>query len=219
MKVSKKNIIIISIFSILILILIISLNKEKINSSITENLGLKAEDIATKAEYEIIEEANDQFNIVVTMENQNGIEEIKMGDSTIKCNGRTKIAFDKIMYNGEEKDVQIKLVTGEIDEYKLVPTNPKFNILDWDKDNQGTTQVMEINYSNNNTLIKYYSKDNGETWEVYNEPIDVMPDETEFIIAKVGYPDKNIIPRNENSYTKLMPLRRRCNNTSSKETC
>ena len=212
MKASKRNIIIILAFSILILILVISFNKEKINLFITENLGLKAEDIVTKTEYEIIEELNGKLNIIVTMENQNGIEEIILGDSVVKCNGRTKIAFDKIMNNGEEKDVQVKLVTGEIEEYKLVPTNPKFNILDWDKDNEGTTQIIEISYSDNNTLINYYSRDNGETWEVYGGPIDVITDETKLIIAKVEYPEKNIIPRNENSYTKVMALRRRCIN-------
>lgn len=206
MKIIKRNIIMLLSVLLTILLIIIGINITKAKLIAKDNVQLKAEEIVTRTEYEIVQIDNTQLGVAVTIENQNGIEEISVGDLIINCNGKSKIGFDKTMLDGDEKKVRIKLTTGEIEEYQLVPSlGPTLSISNMDPFNDGSAKTINIDYPDNPNLICYYSTDEGQTWEVYNEPVNVRLAGTTNVIAKLEYSGKKMIPRNRsNSSLKLL---------------
>ncbi len=143
--------------------------------------------IQTKAQYQIMKANGEDYEIVITIENQNGIEKIVSEDLSIEGKGKNKIAIDKKMREGEEYRLNIKAVGEEEEEYVLIATSqiPVITITNMDVTGDGTTKGVKIEYPNNEKFNNYYSLDDGITWQEYSEEITALEIENKTINAKV----------------------------------
>ena len=148
--------------------------------------------VQTKAQYQIMSSSGENYEIVITIENQNGIETITSEGFTIECKGKNKIALDKKMKEGEEYKVKIKAVGEEEEEYVLIATSkiPIITISNMDTTGDGTTKTIKIEYPNIEKFKNYYSLDDGITWQEHSEAtnsleINVVELDNKTINAKV----------------------------------
>lgn len=161
----------IMLISILIIFL---LYKENISEILRNRINeAKKEEmvVQTKAQYQIMSSSGENYEIVITIENQNGIETITSEGFTIECKGKNKIALDKKMKEGEEYKVKIKAVGEEEEEYVLIATSkiPIITISNMDTTGDGTTKTIKIEYPNIEKFKNYYSLDDGITWQEHSE--------------------------------------------------
>ncbi len=189
---TKEKKVKISILIVIILISILfiySLYKVNIFQILTKGINqAKREEIPieTKAQYQIMKANGEDYEIVITIENQNGIEKIIGEDLSIQGKGKNKIAIDKKMKEGEEYKIKIKAVGEEEEEYVLIATSkPIITITNMDTTGDGTTKTVEIEYPNNEKLKNYYSLDDGITWQEYSGEINALEVENRTINAKV----------------------------------
>ena len=198
MKIQKGKLIKISILIAVIMLLvttIIVFNKTGLTRIATERIRSilqatgETQETETKAEYEIESKEGEYLFICITLENPRGIEKITTSDVEIKANGKTKIALDRILQEGEEYQVNVKLVGEETEEtYKLLATTkPIIEITNIDTFDDGTTRSVEITYPNNSEITNLYSIDNGATWETYTDILNLPIETTEKVIAKTEY--------------------------------
>lgn len=191
-KLSKEKItkisVIISIMFISIL-LIFSLYKANTFQIVRNRINnAKKEQVETKAKYTIVERDGENYKILITIENPNGIENITSQGITIEGEGKSKIAIDKKLREGEEYQIKVK-VQGETEElYTLIATSkiPSITITNMNTTGDGTTKTVEIEYPSNEKYKNYYSLDDGITWQEYNGPINSLEIENNTITAKIG---------------------------------
>ena len=175
--ISKEKLIKISVLIGIMLIsilIIFLLYKENISEILRNRINeAKKEEmvVQTKAQYQIMSSSGENYEIVITIENQNGIETITSEGFTIECKGKNKIALDKKMKEGEEYKVKIKAVGEEEEEYVLIATSkiPIITISNMDTTGDGTTKTIKIEYPNIEKFKNYYSLDDGITWQEHSE--------------------------------------------------
>ena len=96
---SKNRIIRVSVIISIILIaifLLFVLYKGNIFQIVRNRINdTKKEEIGTKTQYEIMAENGEDYEILITVENSNGIEKITGEDITIEGKGKQKIAIDR----------------------------------------------------------------------------------------------------------------------------
>ena len=180
-----KMILIISILLISVLILF-ALYKANIFQIVRNRINdAKKEVIGTKAQYEIMAENGENYEILITIENSNGIERITSEDITIEGNGKQKIALDRMLKEGQEYQIRIKPI-GETEElYTLVASKkPNIVITNIDTTGNGSTKTVNIEYPNNENLINYYSLDDGATWSEYTNELNILEVDNKTIAAK-----------------------------------
>lgn len=151
--------------------------RENIIEKYIKNNAKNMQEETIKIDYELIEQTDDKQQIILYMENKNEIDKISLNDGVeIECN-RKKIAIDRIVKQGEILQANIKSVGEQPKLYTFVGTPD----LTMEKENHTVT----INYPDIHNVNKYYSIDEGETWQEYTQPINTLGIET--IIAKVEY--------------------------------
>ncbi|MCI8345422.1 MAG: hypothetical protein HFJ42_05625 [Clostridia bacterium] len=180
-----KVIVIISIILISILLILV-LYKSKVLQIIKNGLNdAKKEVVGTMAKYEIVAESGEEYEVLITIENQSGIERITAEDITIEGKGKRKIALDRTLKEGKEYQMKIKAEGEEEELYTLVASKkPNIVITNIDTTGDGTTKTVEIAYTNNENLKNYYSLDDGATWQEYKEELDILEVDNKTITAK-----------------------------------
>lgn len=157
-------------------ILIISILQIRAIQNIIINLQekIKPDIIETKAQYTIESQEGDNLNILIVIENDNGIEEINIEELKIEAKGKKKVALDRTMKSGYECEVNIKVVGEPEKTYNLLAIS-KPNIVTEviNYENRGIYTYAKVEYPNNENIYKQYSLDKGETWNEYAEGIDV----------------------------------------------
>ncbi len=185
-KTIKVSLILVSI--LLIFLLIFLLYKTDILQTVRKEMNnSKKEEMGTKAQYQIMKTNGQEYEILIIIENQRGIERITKEDIIVNGKGKTKIVLDKKMKEGEEYKIKIKAVGEPEEEYVLIATSkiPIITIENMDTTGDGTTKTVKIEYPNNEKFNNYYSLDDGMTWQEYNETIDVLEVDNKTINAKV----------------------------------
>ncbi len=186
---SKNRIIRVSVIISIILIaifLLFVLYKGNIFQIVRNRINdTKKEEIGTKTQYEIVAENGEDYEILITVENSNGIEKITSEDITIEGKGKQKIAIDRNLKEGQEYQMRIKPV-GEAEElYTLVASKkPNIVITNIDTTGNGSTKTVNIEYPNNENLINYYSLDDGATWSEYTNELNILEVDNKTIAAK-----------------------------------
>ena len=186
---SKNRIIRVSVIISIILIaifLLFVLYKGNIFQIVRNRINdTKKEEIGTKTQYEIMAENGEDYEILITVENSNGIEKITGEDITIEGKGKQKIAIDRNLKEGQEYQMRIKPV-GEAEElYTLVASKkPNIVITNIDTTGNGSTKTVNIEYPNNENLINYYSLDDGATWSEYTNELNILEVDNKTIAAK-----------------------------------
>ena len=209
MKKGKKEII--KIIGIILIILLLAGLSIISGSNIIKRVGqnekhLEEQPIKTNAYYEIKNAKNDELEILLTIENQKGIEKVIGQDITIEGNGKKKLALDRILKEGQEYQFRLKLLGEEEEElHTLVASyKPSIQITNQDTYGDGNTKTVEIHYANNENLIHYYSLDNGENWEIYNGPITMSIADKYRLTAKSLWKEGNTVFNTEIYYTLIL---------------
>lgn len=171
--------------------------------TINEDLTISnIEEIQTKAYYEVISVNGDNLNILLTIENSNGIEKITGEDINIEGNGKKKVAIDRTIKEGDKYQLSLKLTGKEKEElYTLVAsTKPDIIITNENTLGDGTTKTVQIQYPTNENLINYYSIDGGDTWYEYSEEIQITTTGDKKIIAKSIWKENQTIFNTKKDY-------------------
>lgn len=193
----------IGIILIGILLMFVTYNTKMFETIRNKINDARKEKIVTVAQYEIMATNGENHEILITIENQNGIEKIISGDLIIEGKGRQKIALDKVLKEGQEYQIKIKPV-GEAEElYTLIASNkPNLVITNMDTLGDGSTKTVEIEYPNNEKLVNYYSLDGGENWQEYTQALDILETDNRTIVAKSEYEEGKMVE----NVTKKRPL-------------
>ena len=162
--------------------------------TINEDLTIASiEEIVTNTYYEIMSTNENELEILLTIENEKGIERITASDITLDCKGKTKIALDRTLLEGEEYQIKLKLVGEEQEELHTLVASiyPNIKIINTNLD-EIIEQTIQIDYSNNPNLINYYSIDGGQTWHTYEDIFNVE-------LQKIDgeYEEKTLIAKSE----------------------
>lgn len=191
-KLSKEKIIKISVIvsiMLIIILLIYLLYKTNTFQIIRNSIGnAKKEEVETKAKYTIVETNGQDYKILITIENPNGIESIISEDITIEGRGKNKISIDKKLSEGQEYQIKVKVQGEEEELYTLIATSkiPSVTITNMNTTGDGTTKTVEIQYPSNEKYKNYYSLDDGITWQEYEGPINAIEVDNRTITAKIG---------------------------------
>lgn len=130
------------------------------------------------------------FNVKLIIENQDGIEKITIGDTIIQANGRSKVALDRIKTEGEVIKLEVKTIGKlEQDTYILIVTEkPIIKITKRSALVDGVVMnTIEIQYPDTPNLTKYYSIDEGETWQEYSGTMEMETSQMKKLMAKIEY--------------------------------
>lgn len=151
--------------------------------------------IQTKTYYTVSSQNGNKLDILIVLENEYGIEELTIQGETIKFNGRTKVALDRTMEEGEETQIDLKIVgQQELEVHKLVASvNPKITITNVDTNGDGLTKTVQIDYPESENINKYYSLDDGETWLEYVEPLEILAKDNKTITARYEFKENQTI--------------------------
>jgi len=195
-NISKKYILIVTLVLLFVFFLLMYQNKvtEWIKQKIEEVKMASTED--TTINYEIISEENGSLQTLIIIENSNGIDKIITQDMTLNCNGKTKVAMDRELQKNECVQLRVQLVNGETSELFTLMKASDFNVIKEDE----TTTTLEIEYADNENLINYYSLDQGETWQIYTEPLNIPTINNYVILARTEAKEGKIIQITESSY-------------------
>ncbi len=184
----NKRIVIMSILAIVVIIILV-LNQTNIVETITNTIKnvmlAQQENVETNAYYEIISQNEDDLEILITIENPNGIEKIVSGDTEYKCKGKQTVTFDRKMKEGEEQEYKITPVDGKEESYRiLASTKLKLNLLKHEKEEDVVNSLVQVTYEDNSKVENYYSMDDGESWNIYKEPFEVKIDSGDEYLQK-----------------------------------
>ena len=171
--------------------------------TINEELNISnIEEIQTKAYYKVMSVNGENLNILLTIENPNGIEKITGEDIDIQGNGKEKIAIDRTIKEGEKYQLSLKIAGKEKEElYTLVAsTKPDIIITNENTLGDGTAKTIQIQYPANENLINYYSIDGGDTWYEYNEEIQITTTEDKKLETKSIWKENQTIFNTESEY-------------------
>ena len=187
-KKSSKSIIIgiISLgLAVILVSIIVGLNGVNI---IRDIIGINNEALNTTktiAEYEIIrkDEETNELEILVTIENENGIDTIEIANAVINANGRKKVSFDRKLVEDSITSIEVGLIEGSKERFELVPssgyvgsvrtTESKIGEEDWKR-------KVEISAESSRKPV-YYTLD-GENWELLEDKIILSNVETDKIM-------------------------------------
>ncbi len=179
----NKRIVIMSILAIVVIIILV-LNQTNIVETITntiKNVMLAQQvNVETNAYYEVLSQNEEDLEILVTIENPNGIEKIVSGDTEYKCKGKQKVTFDRKMKEGEEQEYKITPVDGEEELYTMLAEN-KIKLIKYEKKEDKIYATLETTYNDNMKAENLYEIDENENWTKYEETfiveLDANPDE------------------------------------------
>ena len=167
------------------------------NKEIRTNIGQKikeilvASEIETKIDYEIFPLEGKKLSILLKIENKKGIDKIILSDGlTLNCNGKKMIALNRNLTEGDIFQLNVKLKDETVEElYTFVATTkPQMKVTNYDALGDGTTKTIKIEYPEaNDNITNYYSLDNGETWNVYTQELDIPNIQRESVLAKIEY--------------------------------
>lgn len=194
-KIERKNAgitIIALIITIILLLIVVGVTAHLTigKNGILRNLEITGEKYSeTKIEYDMKKSSENELAINFIIEDEQGIEEITIGDTKIYANKKTIISIDRVADEGEVLKLRVKSIgKQESDDYVLIATsNPIINLINKDTLENETTARMEIYYPNTLNLIKYYSVDEGKTWSEYINVIEIPKSDIEKVMAKVQY--------------------------------
>lgn len=171
--------------------------------TINEELNISnIEEIQTKAYYKVMSVNGENLNILLTIENPNGIEKITGEDIDIQGNGKEKIVIDRTIKEGEKYQLSLKIAGKEKEElYTLVAsTKPDIIITNENTLGDGTAKTIQIQYPANENLINYYSIDGGDTWYEYNEELQITTTEDKKLETKSIWKENQTIFNTESEY-------------------
>lgn len=125
--------------------------------------------------YEITKVDGEDLTLAITIENEDGLENIEFPDAIDE-----KIIFDKEvtkfqkdikLKNEQTYKVKIKAKGEEELEYTLVPIK-EFPTINITKEEDKSTK-LEMNHIENKDVYNYYTIDDGVSWLTYEEPIEL----------------------------------------------
>ena len=198
-KYLKNNLFKISILLILLVLIFILgyifIPKSKIASIIRRNLQ-NSSDYSTKTSCEIKSDDGNNFDILITIENQNGIEKVTDldTDTIINCNGRKTIALDRRNFEyGKFYYFKVKLLDNAEEELYtiLVDGVPQISITNIDTLGDGSTKTINIAYKDTDNFESYYSLDDGATWQEYVSDLNVLETDNKTITAKTNFKESS----------------------------
>jgi len=141
--------------------------------------------IETLVNYKIIKDNGDSYSLLITVENEKGIEKITTGDITISCNEKQKVAIDEKVLKNSEHIIEVKLKDDILTEkFAIAPivTGKMVEISNFDTFGDGKTKTIKVNSVETENLVTCYSLDDGQTWKIYSEEFDVL-EESNFTIS------------------------------------
>ncbi len=144
------------------------------------------EEIQTNAYYEIKSINGEYLNIIITIENPNGINKVIGQDLTIQFNGKKKIVMDRTLKEGEEYQLKLEIVGKDTQElYTLIASaKPAIVIANEEVSGDERTKTIEVQYPDNKNVINYYSFDDEETWREYNGEMNISNTENRKLTVK-----------------------------------
>lgn len=182
------------ILIILLLIIVLELNGINIISGRIRVNRKALNLLSTIAEYEIMgkDNATNELETLVTIENENGIKTIEIENFKIDVNGRKKISFDRKLIENSTTNVKIKLNNEEEENFVLVPTEEPTALMRVTQSKKGEDDWQnKVELSKNDIIAQtYYSLDEGENWILLSEDIVLSNVETDKI--KVNKRNDNI---------------------------
>jgi len=195
-KYVKLIVLIVVLVLLITFILLMSDNRVTlwINQRIEE--ARKATTTETIVECEIVSQEDDDMQILVTIENPKGIDEIIAQDIKLNCNGKTKVAIDREIEGNEYVQLRVKLVDEETTELFTLVKAIDYELIGEDE----TTTTLEIQCVDNEKVINYYSLDDGKTWEIYANPIKIPTINNYVILSKMEITEGKLIQITESSY-------------------
>lgn len=196
-KVINKVILVIGI--LMVIILPIVLQKTGAISRIANLLKAENEEnMETAVKYEITKTEGENISITITIESAKGIEKISTPELEIEYGGKQKVALDRTVKDGEGYFFSVKLEgQEEVEKYTIIATNnPLVQVANYDTLQDGTTKTIKINRAGE-SLITYYSLDDGETWQEYNGVFDVLESNNYTITAKSEVKEGKLIDNND----------------------
>ncbi len=192
----NKRIVIISILAIVVIIILV-LNQTNIIETITNRIRnvmlAQGESAETNAYYEIVSKNEDDLEILITIENPNGIEKIVSGDTEYQCKGKQTVALDRKMKEGEEQEYKITPVDGKEELYTILASSkPNLKLIKYEKREDKIYATIDATCDENDSVINSYSIDEGEKWNVYDNTFEIDLDNN-----KEEELEKNIIIKRE----------------------
>lgn len=184
---SKEKIIRVSIIliSILLIFMLCKTNMLKVARNRINNT--KQQEITTEVKGEVTTVNKESLNILITIENINGIERITGEDITLECKGKEKVALDRTIENGKVYQISVKLVGKETEEEYTIAAErlPNIVLANSDTTGDGSTKTVKIEYNTNEEYSKnYYSLDDGATWQEYTEELNILEEDNKTITGK-----------------------------------
>ncbi len=200
-----------SILAIVVIIILV-LNQTNIIETITNRIRnvmlAQGESAETNAYYEIVSKNEDDLEILITIENPNGIEKIVSGDTEYKCKGKQKVTLDRKMQEGEEQEYKITPVGKNEELYKIFATS-KLKLIKYEKIEDTILATIESTYNSKLQVKNLYSLDKGQSWTNYGELFEVEIDANEEecvekeVLIKNEYEDCKTIKKMPETVVKL----------------
>ncbi len=193
MKESKNKKTIIVLFVLIVIGILLVINRTQVYTlakNTVRNILRLGEDETTeetKVYCEVTDPVSGKTDVFVEFQNPKGIEKLIIGEDIIETKGKTKVAIDRKLNEGEVYQIKVKLNGQEEEElYTGVASRTLPNVVLKNKDtfNDGTTKTVEIEAPENENIINYYSLDDGQTWEIYTEELKVPERNNSTIVAK-----------------------------------
>lgn len=177
---NKKKILIAGIIILILLLLIILLEINGVNIISNKIRTNNRTIVSTKtiAEYEIMKKdtTTNELEILVTIENEKGIEIIEIEDFVINSRGKKKVSFDRKLVEDSITNIKVKPINGEEENLVLVPTMQATGLIrttEMKKGEGNWEKKIELLAVDKNTPT-YYSVDEGENWELLLEEGNVV---------------------------------------------
>ncbi len=197
MRKSKNKKIIIALFVLIVIGILLIVNRTQVYTlarNTVRNILRLTEDEATeetKVYCEVTDPANGKTDVFVEFQNPKGIEKLIIGEDIIETKGKTKVAIDRKLNEGEVYQIKVKLNGEDKEElYTGVAsrTLPTIILANADTNGDGTTKTVEVKSVEHKNIKKYYSLDDGQNWSEYTEEtkvLQVKEAENRTITAKV----------------------------------
>lgn len=153
-----------------------------ISNIINKNLSptIKKEELAEmQFSYRATSYENKKFEIVIKVTDNNGIDTIELPNgNNIKCYGKKQIGIDYQVEDGIDYIFKARNTQGteKVETVNFIkPKEPKikdaFTLLTL---SGADIPKIEIEYDEREDFENYYSIDDGQTWNLYTEPLDIV---------------------------------------------
>ena len=131
--------------------------------------------------YQLISYDNNKFNVLIKISDEkNGIDTIKYPEGNTKTyNGQNEVEIEYELEEARDYKFVVKNTKG-IEKEEVInftkPTQPEFKTIKMGYPTLTLAGIeepkVEIEYDSGTEFEKYYSLDNGETWNLYTKPIN-----------------------------------------------